>query len=117
VAPNSIQTASNALVNSVDDRILLERVAFLDAALAKTQGGDQEFTYATEKAIALMRLAVLAEQRGAQPQASEYLRRAEAECPATRLRECSADSLRRLVVAQDRGEQPRAQGKLRSAGR
>jgi tetratricopeptide (TPR) repeat protein len=63
----------------------------------------QDKVYATDSALTYVRLSILASKRGAQEEASTYLKKAVDLCPRIGTHDCSAAALREMVIRLDKG--------------
>jgi hypothetical protein len=61
--------------------------------------------YATDSALAYVRLSMLASKRGAKDEATNYLKKATDLCPRIAVHDCSAATLTEMVVWLDKGGQ------------
>ena len=59
--------------------------------------------YATDSALAYVRLSMLASKRGAKDEAASYLKQATDLCPRIATTDCSAASLTEMVARLDKG--------------
>jgi hypothetical protein len=59
--------------------------------------------YATDSALAYVRLSMLASKRGAKDEAATYLKKATDLCPRIATTDCSAATLTEMVVRLDKG--------------
>jgi hypothetical protein len=77
-------------------------LAYLDTR-ARDQGAANPNVYAFDKALARIRLSQLAQLHGANADAIRLAAEADAICPSTELRRCSANNL--LIMARERDRQ------------
>jgi hypothetical protein len=88
-----------------DDRAyeaaLKDLLSYLEDRRSKPALIADERVIATDVALTHTRLALLAERRGNTDDAEEYFAEALVQCPATFLKSCSVDDLRRMVLELD----------------
>jgi hypothetical protein len=79
--------------------------AYLASLDLRSRGPSPMFAdnvYATDSALAYVRLSMLAAKRGAQEEASTYLKKAADLCPRIGAWDCSAVALREMVIRLDK---------------
>lgn len=82
---------------------LRSQLSFLDALQARDHDRADQWSYRFGRTLALARLHTLLQKRGANDEAANFARDAEALCPTTGMRDCSIGALVEVAYKIDNG--------------